>query len=98
MSFLKTTAPAECWQGLSQVSTLMNILRCLCVVSQNQKNFADFASCDPASSIQDTEELNSHDSEGSGGDCSILMKEEGDAGWPSEALWKNLWVSTLTRV
>ena len=63
-----------------------------------KKNFADFASCGPASSIQDTEELNSHDSEGSGGDCSILMKEEGDAGWPSEALWKNLWVSTLTRV
>ena len=33
VSFLKTTAPAECWQGLSQVSTLMNIPRCLCVVS-----------------------------------------------------------------
>ena len=54
-----------------------------------------FCICDPAASIQDTEQLNSHDSEGSGGDCSLLMEEEGDAGWPSEALWKNLWVSRL---
>ena len=51
VSFLKTTAPAECRQGLSQVSTLMNIPRCLCVVSQNQKNFAGFESRTQKSSI-----------------------------------------------